>query len=494
MFFKKKKITHQQHRTYKTPFLVWGIGILGIFLLWAFAYQGISDINFRIFDFANSTTISNPNTFTWISKSEGQEIYKQEKKEEIISSETQYILLTGKWWGSHDAPDLTDTLIVLGINESAETITMLSVPRDLYVNFPRTNDAWKINEVYYHGLQRGEESAMEDLMGKVSEVIGKEVSYYVNLDFRGFIEIVDLLDGVEVTLEKNFVDNQYPDNNYWYRTFILKKWTWTLSWEVALMYVRSRYSTSDFDRSARQQYVISALKDKVSELGYFKDRKTILELYGIIETYIDTNLPITKIIDLGLEIRSWENTSTVSYNLNDSCFYEEATCGPWWFLYTPLRQYFDGKSVLIPDGATYYNLEEYDKIHTFAELIFDSPEELVNKKEIMFYNSSSTPWLAGSYSELIQPFGFLSEENTGLWNIREKKFQNSILYYNSIDENDKTLRVIQDALQIEIEKTQEPVFSSTGTVIEIIIVDEKDVANFPPEPDLPQSLGSERGL
>ena len=444
--------------------------------MWAFAYQGISDINFRIFDFANSTTIWKSNTFTGINKADDIEIFKEEV---ITDSETEYILLTGKWWGTHDAPDLTDTLIVLGINESAETITMLSVPRDLYVNFPRTNEAGKINEVYFHWLQRWEEAAMQDLMGKVSQVIGKEIEHYINLDFRGFIEIVDLLDWVEVTLEQNFVDNQYPDSNYWYRTFILKKWTWTLSWEVALMYVRSRYSTSDFDRSSRQQYVISALRDKISELWYFKDRKTILELYGIIETYIDTNLSLTKIVDLGLEIRSWENTNTSSYNLNDSCFYEEATCGPGGFLYTPLRQYFNGKSVLIPDGATYYNLEEYNKIQSFAELIFDYPDILSNKKDIVFYNASSTAGLAGKSLELIQPFWFLSEENTDLWNIREKKFENSILYYNSIDENDKTLETIQNILNIEVERTQKPVFSSTGTVIEVILVDEESITNFP---------------
>ncbi len=60
-------------------------------------------------------------------------------------------------------------------------------------------------------------------MDKVSEITGKDVAYYVNIDFKGFIEVVDALGGVEVTLDHNLVDYEYPDNNLGYRTFILKK-------------------------------------------------------------------------------------------------------------------------------------------------------------------------------------------------------------------------------------------------------------------------------
>lgn len=63
-----------------------------------------------------------------------------------------------------------------------------------------------------------------------------------------------------------------------------------LDGEVALMYARSRHSTSDFDRSLRQQAIISGIKKKSAELGYLKDRKKIRELYDIFQEYIVTDL------------------------------------------------------------------------------------------------------------------------------------------------------------------------------------------------------------
>ena len=69
-----------------------------------------------------------------------------------------------------------------------------------------------------------------------------------------------------MTLEKNFADYEYPDGNRGYKTFILREGTWVLDGEVALMYARSRHSTSDFDRSLRQQEIISGIKKKAGEL------------------------------------------------------------------------------------------------------------------------------------------------------------------------------------------------------------------------------------
>ena len=210
VFFKKKKIVPQSHKTYKTPFLLWWIGVLGIFLMWVFVVWAMNNLNFRVFDFANSS---------WSPLDMTQDIIGEEK----VNTDISYILLTGKWWGSHDAPDLTDTLILMGLNNEKQTISMLSIPRDLYVEYPGTDDEGKINEVYFHGLQRWKKAAMNELMGKITEITGKNVDYYVNLDFQGFIEIVNVLWWVDVTLEKNFVDNNYPDGNLGYKSFILKK-------------------------------------------------------------------------------------------------------------------------------------------------------------------------------------------------------------------------------------------------------------------------------
>lgn len=86
------------------------------------------------------------------------------------------------------------------------------------------------------------------------------------------------------------------------------------------MYARSRHSSSDFDRSLRQQEIISSLKSKVSNLGYFKDRKKIIKLYNIFSEYVETDMGLSDMLSLGLKIKSWEGNDMLSFNLNDSCF------------------------------------------------------------------------------------------------------------------------------------------------------------------------------
>ena len=422
-----------------------------------FAVQATDNFSFKIFENSDSQKAS-----IWSTPEEVPEKIIEEKN-------IKYILLTGKWGGNHDAPDLTDTIILVGLNSEEETISMLSIPRDLYVEYPGTDDVGKINEVYFHGLQRGEKRAMEELMGKVTEITGKPVESYVNLDFQGFIEIVDALWWVEVTLENNFVDYNYPDGNYGYKTFILKKWTWTLDGEVALMYARSRYSTSDFDRSLRQQEIISSIKDQVSELWYLKNIKKITELYWIINEYLETNLALSEIIEMALDLKSWDDSKILSFNLNDSCFYEIEDCEKWGFLYTPLRQYFEGKSVIIPNGATYYDLSVYDEIQDFSDIIFETPEAFSTPYNITIYNASDTPGIANDTYNILRPYGILTEENTKLENLTEKKFEKSILYYNELEIDDAILQLLEKVLDIQTQQIDAPLYSGTGTQIEIIL-------------------------
>jgi hypothetical protein len=294
----------------------------------------------------------------------------------------------------------------------------------------------------------------------------------MNVDFNGFREVVDALGWVEITLEENFVDYEYPDGNLWYRPFILRKWTWTLDWEVALMYARSRHSTSDFDRSLRQQQIITSLREKVWKLGYFKDRKTILELYNIFSDYVETDMSITQMVGLGLDIKWWKSTQTLSFNINDSCYSGSPTCVVWGLLYVPLREYFGGASVLLPNKATYLSLSEYDEFNDFATLIFDHSDIYSDPKNIVIYNTTSIPLYAWNLADTLSPFGFAIDKENGTQSLREKIFEKSILYYNGIDENDSTLIALKKYMNIEMGKVESPIYSNEDTRIEIILADD----------------------
>lgn len=463
MFFKKKKLitstSRQQKGLYAFAFL--GAGIifsLGFFVVWA-----VNNMNFNVFEFVESSG-------TWWELWSNN--FTLPFSDAAKDSDPTYILLTGRWGWNHDAPDLTDTLIVAGINPATQTISMLSIPRDLYVQYPWSTQKWRINAIYESNLSQWNEFAIWKLTQKLWEIIWKDIDYYLNVDFQGFIEIVDTLWWVEVTLEENFVDYEFPDGNLWYRSFILRKWTWNLDWDVALMYARSRHSTSDFDRSLRQQEILSALRSKVWDLWYFRDRKKIIELYRLFTEYVETDMSLTNMISLGLEIRSWDETKTISFNLNDTCYAGSPTCWVGGFLYLPVRDFFWWASVLLTKWSDVNNLDEFDEINTFSSLIYDYPKIYTDPKEIIIYNTTRIPLYASNLAEILNPYGFNINLESWIQSYREKEFENSILYYNGIPWDNSTIVWLQKILNIQIQELDSPFIPDTNARIEIFLADD----------------------
>lgn len=464
MLFKKKKI-----KTSRSIIpLIWGIiAWVWVFFLWFFIVWAAQKLHFEIFTFDVGKNIE-ISEFLPSDSSKAQ--ITQEKDKSI-----HYILLIWKWWWTHDAPDLTDTMILAGINSQSQSITLLSIPRDLWVEYPVWNEKWKINGIYESNLYLGEKIAIKRLQSKITEITGKNIDSYMMVDFQWFIEVVDALWGVEVTLENNFVDYEYPDGNLGYKTFILRKWTWTLDGEVALMYARSRHSTSDFDRSLRQQEILSSIKNKVSNLGYLKDSKKILSLYNIFSEYVETNLKISDMLSLWLELKSWENTKFLSYNLNDTCYSWSPDCQAGGLLYVPLREYFWGASVLLPNIWNSINPSQYQEIQTFSKYIFNSPEVFIQQSKIMIYNGSWIPLLALSLADTLRPYWFTFQNENDLQTLRgEKIFENSVLQYNTNSDVAEVVEILEDFLNIEVRNIDTNELLDSSADIEIILMDEYD--------------------
>lgn len=386
---------------------------------------------------------------------------EQELKENIN------ILVLWRWGWNHDAPDLTDTIILASIGKTA--ISLLSIPRDLYVTYPDSNKTGKINRIYETYKPLDPEEAIEKIKEKVTEITGQEIDYYVNVDFEGFVEIVDILWWVDVSIQENFIDYQYPTSNGGYTTFILRKWDWTLDGDVALKYARSRHSTSDFDRSLRQQEIISSLKDKALSLGYFKDSKKIRDLYGALKKYVETDMDISTLLRLALDFKASQNKELLSFNLNDTCYIGSPICSKWGFLYVPLREIFGWQSVLLVDGTDVTRLSNYKNLETYMSLIFDQREVFSFPTSLSIYNATSTPRLAGSLANTFKKYGIPLPEDGWLGNIAEKKFEKSILYYNGISSKNATLKFLQESLGFEIQETPEPLYSDTEINIEIVL-------------------------
>jgi LCP family protein required for cell wall assembly len=141
------------------------------------------------------------------------------------------------------------------------------------------------------------EEAIKVLQSKITEITNINFDYYAEVDFAGFVKIVDKIGGVEVDVKEAIDDPYYPGPNYSYQRFTIQPGIQTLDGETALKYARSRHTTigGDLDRSRRQQQILGNLKDKVFSLNPILDSPTIISLFGITRETVKTDLSLMDI-------------------------------------------------------------------------------------------------------------------------------------------------------------------------------------------------------
>ncbi len=197
-----------------------------------------------------------------------------DKEGEVIleyPEEVMNFLLIGQNQG------LTDTIMVVAINPNTKRITLISVPRDLYVNGRR------INEIYHH-------YGIEKLKDALQDILGLKISEYAAVDLEGFEAAVDVLGGLDIYVDEDIYDYQYPTANKGYQVFNLKAGQYNMDGASALKFARSRKSTSDFDRAERQQKVIEAMLRKVKEMKLQSDKEKAVDFFNTVSDYVHTDM------------------------------------------------------------------------------------------------------------------------------------------------------------------------------------------------------------
>ncbi len=193
----------------------------------------------------------------------------------------------------------SDTMILLSVDPITNTASMLSIPRDLWVNIPGF-DYGRINEAYFNGDAYNLPGGGPELARQtVEQFIGIPVHYYAVIGFDAFIEFIDEIGGVKVT----------PDQHIKIETFgrgqeeILEPGkTYTLDGALALAYARERHTEGgDVDRARRQQEVILSIKQRILQYQNLPDLiAKAPALYQDLSAGISTNLDLQKAIQLGL--------------------------------------------------------------------------------------------------------------------------------------------------------------------------------------------------
>jgi LCP family protein required for cell wall assembly len=313
------------------------------------------------------------------------------------------ILLLGIGGEGHDGPYLSDSMMVVSVDGKNKDVALISLPRDIWSQDLKA----KINAAYAYGEEKKKGGGLNTAKKTVSEISGIPIHYGFRIDFSGFEKAIDLVDGIEVNVDRQFDDYQYPvagkENDLCglkveedkeatgeakikifdatgsavpegidpftcrYEHIHFNAGQQKMNGEIALKYVRSRHGTndegSDFARAARQQKVLVAFKNKVFTLETLLDPKKDIGLAQSFGQMIDTDIkseevsPFLKVLKL---FQSQSPRNLVLTNVGENALLENPTD----------NKPYNGAWVLLPKGG------DWSKLHTkIHEFLFSIPQE-----------------------------------------------------------------------------------------------------------------------
>lgn len=194
-----------------------------------------------------------------------------------------------------------DSLMLITFNPKTLNTTILSIPRDSYV--PIACFAGKRKNKITHAAWKGEECMMDT----IKNLLDVDIDYYVKINFRGAVELVDTLGGVDIDVPYALCE-QDSYRRWGYNTVYIEKGMQTLDGEKALAYSRNRhpnpemcsskwtnYNSSDFIRGQHQQEVVAAILNKIKTI---KNLDTVYKLLDTISNNMVTNMSTDQILSL----------------------------------------------------------------------------------------------------------------------------------------------------------------------------------------------------
>ncbi|MEJ5310322.1 MAG: LCP family protein [Anaerolineae bacterium] len=244
-----------------------------------------------------------------------------------IPAEAMTIVLLG----SDQRPDWdywnTDAIQYVVIYPDIPSVSVLSIPRDLYVYIPNIRMS-RINTVDSYGEHYGFDGGGIGLLNQTLLYnLGITADYYAKVDFNGLMGLVDMLGGVDVPVHCQLHDYwPVPDENGEYHILTLEPGLVHMNGELALWYSRTRKTTSVFAREARQQQILEAMWHKAKNSNLFT---MIPSLYEQSRDLYQTDLGIGNILELGIVAAQLDSTDVRFYNIGrqETQFYITAQGG-----------------------------------------------------------------------------------------------------------------------------------------------------------------------
>lgn len=306
------------------------------------------------------------------------------------------ILLLGIGGPGHDGPDLSDTIVIVSIDPVNNQAAMLSIPRDLWVQIPG-NGSQKINAAYAYGKQRSDDKNEDDKIAEalklvdstLAPVIGIPIHYHAVVDFNAFKKAVDAVGGVTFDVPEQLYDPSIAWENRG-NPLIAAKGSQTFDGARALLYARSRETSTDFARGERQRQIMVALKEKIMSAGTYSNPLKIAQLLDSLGDNVYTDFSagdMNRLYQIATQIPS------------SSIFSLDLVTPPHNFLTTGN---INGLSAVVPRAGTF----EYDDVKNYIRNALKDGFIQQENAEIIILNGTETTGLASLKSKELKSYGY----------------------------------------------------------------------------------------
>jgi hypothetical protein len=198
----------------------------------------------------------------------------------------------------------------------------------------------------------------------------------------------------------------------------------------------------------------------------------VKKFYEVFKKYVDTDLSMLDMLKIFNQVWASDKYKILSFNINDSCYYWDPNCSAGWFLYVPQRDLYWWASVLLPNNAYLWNVSDYSQIKKYSNLIFNYPEIYQENIKINIFNSTKIRWIAWNLATLLTRYWLNIPKLHSIWNIRDKVYNKTTIYYNPKVKNSYTLQFLKDSLwpNIDLIEVESPIKAKQEDVlIEIVL-------------------------
>ncbi|MCL2869549.1 LCP family protein [Candidatus Saccharibacteria bacterium] len=304
-------------------------------------------------------------------------------------------------FGAHDGANLTDSIMVLSIYGKGNTASMISLPRDLWVQYDQACVAGyqgKLNAVYFCASDDGanEKVGAQALKSKIKEVTGIDIQYYAHLNFASVIAAVDAIGGVDVKIESDDPRGIYDvatGVNYKNGEVV------HLNGDRALALARARNSeggyglaNSNFDREKNQQKILKALFSKATKLNLATDIGKALGLMQVMGNNLHTDINTSEVrafADIAKGLKLDDINSISMYDQDNPLL----ATGP-----------IDGQSAVYPTAG---NLD-FSGIRAFLKQQLSTDPVVKEAAKVDIYNGSDIDGLAQSMADELTGLGLVA--------------------------------------------------------------------------------------